>query len=137
MGDRLAARHLALGTLDINMNPLMVAGRIGEFVDDRLIDRKPIADPDFLADILSEVCRPFEFNHPLSLLALLPMVYPIHGGIGKARNSDFPVELRISSIFPMERRLSATAPYQARQPLHAADQPLRGRKRNPCARRVP
>jgi hypothetical protein len=60
-GDRLAARHLALGALDIDMNPLMIAGRIGEFVDDRLINGKPVADPDLLADILSEVAGPLEF----------------------------------------------------------------------------
>jgi hypothetical protein len=34
------------------MDPLVVAGRLGEFVDDRLIDREPVADADFLADIL-------------------------------------------------------------------------------------
>ena len=60
VGDRLAARHLALGALDIDMNPLMIAGRIGEFVDDRLIDGKPVADADLLADILSEVAWPLE-----------------------------------------------------------------------------
>src|SRR6516165_5688196 len=56
--DRLAARHLALGALDIDMDPLVVASGIGEFIDQRLIDGKPIADADFLADILRKVRRP-------------------------------------------------------------------------------
>ena len=61
MGDRLTARHLALGALDIDMDPLMIAGGIGEFVDKRLVDGKPIADADFLADILGEVAWALEF----------------------------------------------------------------------------
>src|SRR5437879_3077571 len=37
VGDRLAPWHVALGALDIHMDPLVVAGRVGEFVDQRLI----------------------------------------------------------------------------------------------------
>jgi hypothetical protein len=67
VGDGLAARHLALGALDIDMDPLMVAGRLGEFVDDRLVDGEPVADPDLLADILGEIRRPLDLYHALFL----------------------------------------------------------------------
>src|SRR5271170_93056 len=67
VGDRLAARHLALGALDIDMDPLMVAGRIGEFVDDCLVEGEPVADPNLLADILGEIGRPLDLYHTLSL----------------------------------------------------------------------
>src|ERR1700730_7924875 len=63
MRDRLAARHFALGALDIDMDPLMVAGRVGEFVDLLLADRVPVADPDLLAGIPDEILRPFDFQH--------------------------------------------------------------------------
>ena len=39
----------------------MIARRVGEFVDDRLFDGEPIADADFLADILGEVAWALEF----------------------------------------------------------------------------
>ena len=67
VGDRLAAGHLALGALDIDMDPLMIAGCFGEFVDDRLIDREPIADADLLADKLREIRRPLDLDHIFSL----------------------------------------------------------------------
>src|SRR5712671_266710 len=63
MRDRLAARRLALGALDIDMNPLMVAGRVGEFVDLLLGDREPIADPDLLAFIGFQIGGAFDFQH--------------------------------------------------------------------------
>ena len=53
MSDRLAARHLALGALDIDVDPLMVAGRVGEFVDVRLVtvnqSLTPISLPTYWA----------------------------------------------------------------------------------------
>src|SRR6267154_6670348 len=70
MRDRLAARHLALGALDIDMNPLMVAGRVGEFVDLLLGDREPIADPDLLAFIGFQIGGAFDFQHRLLPLAM-------------------------------------------------------------------
>ena len=68
MRDRLAARHLALGALDIDMDPLIVAGRVGEFVDLLLRHRVPVADPDLLALIGLQIGRAFDFQH-LVLLA--------------------------------------------------------------------
>src|ERR1700687_3918600 len=63
MRDRLAARHLALGALDIDMDPLMVAGRVGEFVDLLLGDGVPVADPDLLAFVGLQIGGAFDFQH--------------------------------------------------------------------------
>src|SRR5438067_7616319 len=71
MRDRLAARHLALGALDIDMDPLMIAGRVGEFVDLLLGHREPVADPDLLAFIGLQIGGAFHFQHPLLLVAML------------------------------------------------------------------
>ena len=38
----------------------MIARRIGEFVDDRLVDDEPVADADLLADLLGEVAWALE-----------------------------------------------------------------------------
>ena len=57
---------------------------IGEFVDQRLIDSEPIADADFLADILAEVHRPLEFNHRLSLSFVISSPVADYRRIGKA-----------------------------------------------------
>src|SRR6267142_916955 len=69
MRDCLAARHLALGALDIDMDPLMVAGRIGEFVDLLLGHRIPVADPDLLALIGLQIGGALQFQHRVLLLA--------------------------------------------------------------------
>ena len=70
VGDRLAARHLALGALGIDMDPLVVAGGLGELVDPRLRDVDPVADADFLTHHLLHVVRMREF--PLCHRPLLP-----------------------------------------------------------------
>ena len=80
MRDRLAARHLALGALDIDMDPLMVAGGVGEFVDLLLGHCEPVADPDLLAFIGLQIGRAFDFQH-LVLLFLTPI--RIHTGEGR------------------------------------------------------
>src|SRR5260370_31819659 len=81
MGDRLAARHLALGALDIDMDPLMVAGRIGEFVDLLLGHREPVADPDFLPLIGLEIAGAFDFQHsgPPRFVKLTEIASPRNG----------------------------------------------------------
>ena len=50
MRDGGAVGQLAPGPLDVDMDPLVVAGRLGETVDALLRDQYPIADPDLLAD---------------------------------------------------------------------------------------
>src|SRR5437762_12819473 len=70
MRDRLAARHLALGALDIDMNPLMIAGSVGEFVDLLLGHRVPVADPDLLALIGLQIGGAFNFQHRRLPLAM-------------------------------------------------------------------
>src|SRR5215472_10627640 len=64
MGDCLAAGHLLFGTLDIDVDPLMVTGRVGEFVDLLLGHQVPVADPDLLALIGLHVASAFDFQHP-------------------------------------------------------------------------
>src|SRR3984893_5977892 len=70
MRDRLAARHFALGALEIDVDPLMVAGRVGEFVDLFLGDRVPVADPDLLAFIGLQIGGAFNFQHRALPLAM-------------------------------------------------------------------
>src|SRR5258706_10487006 len=50
MRDRTAERRLAFRALGVDVNPLMIAGRIGKTVDAGLIDRHPVADERFAAD---------------------------------------------------------------------------------------
>ena len=45
------------------MNPLVIAGRLGEFVDRCLIDRDPIGGADFFADVVLHVFRIFDGAH--------------------------------------------------------------------------
>jgi len=66
MRDCLAARHLALGTLDIDMDPLVIARRVGEFVDLLLRHPEPVADPDLLTLIGLQIGGAFDFQHRLS-----------------------------------------------------------------------
>ena len=50
MGDRPAERALLLGTLGIDVDPLEVAGRLGELVDPLLGDLHPVAVAEVFAD---------------------------------------------------------------------------------------
>src|SRR5260370_31892406 len=54
MGDG-AAKWPGLGSLGVDVDPLMVAGGIGEGVDLLLGDRVPVAHAGFLADVLLEL----------------------------------------------------------------------------------
>ena len=49
------------------MDPLMVTGRVGEFVDLLLGDRVPVADPDLLALIGLQIGGAFQFQHRVLL----------------------------------------------------------------------
>src|SRR5882724_702518 len=55
VGDRLAAGHLALRPLDVDVDPLMVSGRLGELVDHRLVDGDPLRRAELTSDELQEV----------------------------------------------------------------------------------
>jgi hypothetical protein len=55
VGDGLAERA-ALGALDVEVDPLMVVGRVGEFLDLILRDRQVRAVPEVLADVVLDVC---------------------------------------------------------------------------------
>ena len=49
VGDGFAKRALRR-PFDIDMNPLMIVGAIGELIDAVLIDYQPVAYPDLLSD---------------------------------------------------------------------------------------
>ena len=55
-GDSRAARAA------IHVNPLVIAGRVGELVDARLRDLQPVADGDLLADPVAQRAD-VEFDH--------------------------------------------------------------------------
>jgi hypothetical protein len=50
MRDRRAVGTFLLGPLDIDVDPLVVAGDIGEVIDALLVDFQPFADAEFGAD---------------------------------------------------------------------------------------
>ena len=61
MGDGLAARHVLLGPLDIDVNPLVITRRLGELVDPVLRNLDPVANPNFLAHVFVHFVRVGEF----------------------------------------------------------------------------
>src|SRR5262249_37010780 len=61
VGDRRPERALRLGALDVDVDPLVVAGELGEGVDVRLRDSAPLARADLL---------PEQRLHPLDSLHL-------------------------------------------------------------------
>jgi hypothetical protein len=48
--DRCAIRTFSAGSLNVDVDPLVVAGGVGERVDAFLIDGNPLGDAEFLAD---------------------------------------------------------------------------------------
>ena len=58
MGDGGPERALALGPLDVDVDPLVVARDLGELVDVRLGHLDPVAGADRLADQLAELVDP-------------------------------------------------------------------------------
>src|ERR1700754_2160694 len=50
VGNGCAIRTFEPGPLDIDMDPLMVTGRVGESIDAVLIDSNPLRDAEFLTD---------------------------------------------------------------------------------------
>src|SRR4051812_29378268 len=63
MRDSLAARHLRFRALLIDMDPLLVAGRIRKLVDAILRNLDPVADADLCADGGSEIFETVEYAH--------------------------------------------------------------------------
>ena len=57
MGDRSAERALLLGSLGVDVDPLEVAGCLGELVDPLLGDLDPLAVAEMLADRLFQSGR--------------------------------------------------------------------------------
>ena len=63
MRDGLAARHFALGTLDVDMDPVEIAGRMGKRINHLLIDLQPIAGAKFRAYITHQIGRILDCQH--------------------------------------------------------------------------
>jgi hypothetical protein len=61
--DGLAARRLLGSALLVDVNPLLVAGRLRELVDAVLRDLDPVADADLGPDSGSEVVKSVEYPH--------------------------------------------------------------------------
>src|SRR5262249_10834100 len=93
MSDRRAARQLALCTLDVNVDPLVVAGRVGKAFDLFLGDLQPVADTDFSADRCFEFIEVIENAHAT----------PLSVDIGRFR-SVWPSAASSRSLLRAERR---------------------------------
>ena len=55
MGDCLARRHFPGGALGVDVQPLVIVRDLGEGIDLRLVDFDPVADAEFLADLVEEL----------------------------------------------------------------------------------
>jgi hypothetical protein len=69
VGDGLAAGKLALCALDVHVDPLVVAGGLGEFVDHLLSHGQPLRRAELLADVLEDVLGLVDGEH-LDLLVV-------------------------------------------------------------------
>ena len=63
MRDGRAGGQVAFGPFHIHVNPLMIAGCLGELVYHLLIHGNPFDDAHFLADILLQVIWCFDGKH--------------------------------------------------------------------------
>ena len=63
MGNGIAEGALTLGALGIDVDPLVVAGGIGEVVDPLLGDLEPVAGLEWGTDQQDEFCRGFDGEH--------------------------------------------------------------------------
>ncbi len=63
VGDGHAEGGFAAGALGIDVDPLPVAGYLGELVDRVLSDGQPVAGGDFLADERFQVVQRAESGH--------------------------------------------------------------------------
>ena len=55
MGDGAAEGAFASGALRVEVNPLLIAGAMGELIDARLVEKDPRGDADLLADMLGQI----------------------------------------------------------------------------------
>src|SRR4051812_16896486 len=63
MCDGLAARHLRLCTFLIDVDPLLVTGRLREFIDAILGHLNPLADADLRTNCGLELFKSVEYPH--------------------------------------------------------------------------
>lgn len=66
MRDGFAVGGFAGRALHIDVNPLMIAGRVGETVDPLLIDKKPISHAQLLSGMSGQFGRGVDLDHALS-----------------------------------------------------------------------
>src|SRR5690606_30271428 len=96
--DRPAERAL-LGALDVHVDPLVVAGGVGEQVHPVLGDLQPVAAAERPADLLGELVQAPEDPHHMCLPPATSMVIPVtNDDRSEARNS---AALATSSGSPM------------------------------------
>ena len=58
------AERPGLGSLRVNVNPLVILGVVGESVDPGLVDQEPFRRADFLADGLLQISQTVQDLHP-------------------------------------------------------------------------
>jgi hypothetical protein len=63
MRDGFAAWHFRHGPFLVDMNPLLVAGRLRKLVDAILCHLDPVADADLGTDSGPEIFEPVEYPH--------------------------------------------------------------------------
>ncbi len=63
MRNGVAVRHLAARAVDVDVNPLPIAGHVGESVDHRLADGDPLAGAKRLARLAGQVRDRCELVH--------------------------------------------------------------------------
>jgi hypothetical protein len=74
VSDRRLRRHLGRGAHGIDVDPLVIPGRVGELVDARLRHLEPVADRNLLADPRAERAN-VDRDHEAQLAAFNPGPY--------------------------------------------------------------
>src|SRR6185369_1493819 len=67
-----AAGRLALAAFHVHVDPLVVAGELGVFVDERLIHGAPLAYPQVFAGVVLEIRRVLDDLHVRSFFGFFP-----------------------------------------------------------------
>src|ERR1700742_4233337 len=90
VGDGLAAGQLPLRTVLVDMNPLLVAGGVGELIDPVLCDLDPVARADFGADGRFDLLEAVEYPHDRVLRTGVRSSFPELCPGWRARRPSWP-----------------------------------------------
>ena len=71
MRDRPTKRGLFLGPLHVNVDPLVVVGRVGKSVDLRLCHQVPVGDAEFLSNHGFDILQLYLSHCHVLLLSLM------------------------------------------------------------------